>query len=102
MRKMNMSYAKSYIDKNTNATKTKWINIGNVVITDDGKVFGEIEVIPVGVTELKFNCFDKEDKQTNQAGYQQPQQQQYNPNSVPTQHLDANGNPIPQQQRTHR
>ena len=59
MRKMNMSYAKSYIDKNTNATKTKWINIGNVVITDDGKVFGEIEVIPVGVTELKLTVLTK-------------------------------------------
>jgi len=61
MRKMNISVAKSYTDKNTNAVKTKWINIGSLVIGDDGKVFGEIESIPVGVTELKFNCFDRGD-----------------------------------------
>ena len=72
MRKMNISYAKSYTDKRTNAVKTKWVNIGSLVIDDDGKVFGEIESIPVGVTELKFNAFDKDEKQT------QPQQQNYN------------------------
>ena len=88
MRKMNISVAKNYTDKHTNAIKTKWINIGSLVIGDDGKVFGEIEAIPVGITELKFNCFDRDDSkaqssnntQTNQ-GYQQPQQppsQQYN------------------------
>jgi len=61
MRKLNISVAKSYTDKNTNAVKTKWINIGSLVISDDGKVFGEIEAIPVGITELKFNCFDRDD-----------------------------------------
>jgi len=61
MRKLNISVAKSYTDKNTNAVKTKWINIGSLVIGDDGKVFGEIEAIPVGITELKFNCFDRDD-----------------------------------------
>lgn len=93
---MNISFAKSYIDKNTNATKTKWVNIGSLVVGDNGKVFGEIESIPVGATELKFNCFDKEDRQQPA----QNNQQQYNSNNVPTVYVDRNGNPIhnPQQQ----
>ncbi|MEN4053756.1 hypothetical protein [Sulfurimonas sp. NWX79] len=85
MRKMNISVAKSYTDKNTNAVKTKWINIGSLVIGDDGKVFGEIESIPVGITELKFNCFDRDENRTHantagaNQGYQQQQPaQQYN------------------------
>jgi len=89
MRKLNISVAKSYTDKNTNAVKTKWINIGSLVISDDGKVFGEIEAIPVGITELKFNCFDRDENRqgnysanpnssgnTNQGYQQRPQQQQ--------------------------
>ena len=82
MRKMNISVAKSYTDKNTNAVKTKWINIGSLVISDDGKVFGEIESIPVGITELKFNCFDRDENRAQQnnavanQGNQQQQQQQ--------------------------
>ena len=96
MRKMNISFAKSYIDKNTNATKTKWVNIGSLVIGDDGKVFGEIESIPVGATELKFNCFDKEDRNQPSQNNQQP----YNGNhNVPTVHVDKYGNPIPNQQQ---
>jgi len=76
MRRMNISVAKSYTDKNTNAVKTKWINIGSLVISDDGKVFGEIESIPVGITDFKINCFDRDDNnnQQPQQGYQQPQQ----------------------------
>lgn len=72
MRKMNISVAKSYTDKNTNAAKTKWINIGSLVISDDGKVFGEIESVPVGITELKFNCFDRDEAGVQT--HQQPQQ----------------------------
>jgi len=98
MRKLNISVAKPYIDKNTNAQKTKWINVGSLVISDDGKVFGEIESIPVGLTDFKFNCFDKEERPQNnqQQGYNQQQQQQqqqgqqgqrqYDPNNVPTYH----------------
>lgn len=76
MRKMNISVAKSYIDKNTNAQKKKWITIGSLVIGDDGKVFGEIEAIPVGITELKFNCFDKDENRTQTQGQQQTQHPQ--------------------------
>ena len=85
MRKMNISVAKSYTDKNTNAVKTKWINIGSLVIGDDGKVFGEIESIPVGITELIFNCFDRDENRAHannngaNQGYQQAQQAQQQP-----------------------
>jgi len=106
---MNINVAKSYIDKNTNATKTKWINIGSMVIGDDGKVFGEIESIPVGITELKFNCFDREDKQQpagqqqqqqqQQQQYQQPQPQYQNAQGQPT---DANGNLLQPQYQQRR
>jgi len=93
MRKMNISVAKSYTDKNTNAVKTKWINIGSLVIGDDGKVFGEIESIPIGITELKFNCFDRDENRAHSnagtsQGYQQAQQQ-------PTQQYNAPHGQVP-------
>ena len=103
MRKMNISYAKSYTDKRTNAVKTKWVNIGSLVIDDDGKVFGEIESIPVGVTELKFNAFDKDEKpnQTQQQGYNTPQgyQQQAPQQTYQASHGDVPvyNEPAPQQ-----
>ena len=90
MRKLNISYAKSYIDKNTNATKTKWVNIGSLVIGDDGKVFGEIEALPVGATELTFNCFDRE----NNNQQQQPQQHYQAPHGQ----VPIYNEPAPQQQ----
>ena len=102
MRKMNISYAKSYTDKRTNAVKTKWINIGSLVIDDDGKVFGEIESIPVGVTELKFNAFDKDEKtnQTQQQGYNTPQGYQQQPAQTyqaPHGEVPVYNEPAPQQ-----
>jgi len=98
MRKMNISVAKSYTDKNTNAVKTKWINIGSLVIGDDGKVFGEIESIPVGLTELKFNCFDRDDKNNYQQ--QQPQQTYNAPHGqVPVHHEQAPQQHYTQQQQ---
>ena len=109
MRKMNISVAKNYTDKTTNAIKTKWINIGSLVIGDDGKVFGEIESIPVGVTELKFNCFDRDEKpqQHNNAAqnaqYNSPQgyapQQGQPQTQQPTyEYQDKNGRPVPPNQ----
>ncbi len=100
MRKLTISVAKNYTDKNTNAVKTKWIPVGSLVIQDDGKVFGEIEAIPVGATEFKFNAFERDNQ--NQ---QQPQQHNQNYNTPqgyggrqqpPVEYVDANGNPIPQ------
>lgn len=94
---MNISVAKSYTDKNTNAVKTKWINIGSLVITEEGKVFGEIESIPVGITELKFNCFDRDEAQTNQQpqpSYQQtppPQNQSYQQTPPAVQYKNKQG-----------
>jgi hypothetical protein len=104
MRKMNISVAKSYTDKNTNAVKTKWINIGSLVIGDDGKVFGEIESIPVGVTELKFNCFDRDESRSNNfansnsSNHQQPQQT-YN---APHGQIPVYNEPAPGQQYQQR
>ena len=37
MRKLTISVAKNYTDKNTNAVKTKWITVGSLIIQDDGK-----------------------------------------------------------------
>ena len=68
MRKLNLTLGKKYKDGN-GEEKTKWINIGSMVIQDDGKVFGEIDSIPVGITELRFNGFDRKEKQQP---YQQP------------------------------
>lgn len=75
MRKLTISVAKNYTDKNTNAVKTKWITVGSLVIQDDGKVFGEIEAIPVGATEFKFNAFERDN---NQAQQQPQHNQSYN------------------------
>ena len=95
---MNISVAKSYVDKNTNATKTKWINIGSLIIGDDGKVFGEIESIPVGLTELKFNCFDRDENRTNPNPplQQHGQQQTYN---APHGQVQIHHEQAPQQQQ---
>ena len=97
MRKMNISVAKSYTDKNTNALKTKWINIGSLVIGDDGKVFGEIESIPVGITELKFNCFDRDENRAhaNNAGTNQGYQQQQQAQQQPMQQYNAPHGQVP-------
>lgn len=105
MRKLNISVAKSYTDKNTNAVKTKWINIGSLVISDDGKVFGEIEAIPVGITELKFNCFDRdENRQGNYSANpnsshnaNQNQQQPSQTYNAPHGHVPVYNEPAPQQ-----
>ena len=97
MRKLNISVAKNYTDKNTNAVKTKWITVGSLVIQDDGKVFGEIEAIPVGITEFKFNAFDRDDNQhqpQHNQSYNTPQS--YGRQQPPVEYQDANGNPIPQ------
>lgn len=83
MRKLNISVAKSYTDKNTNAIKTKWITIGSLVIGDDGKVFGEIETIPVGISELKFNCFDKDESKSYQQSQPTHQQQPQHMHQAP-------------------
>lgn len=70
MRKLNLTVPKKFIDNN-GVEQTKWINIGSMVIQDDGKVFGEIDSIPVGITELRFNGFERREKQQPQ--YEQPQ-----------------------------
>ena len=102
MRKLTISVSKNYTDKNTNAVKTKWITVGSLVIQDDGKVFGEIEAIPVGATEFKFNAFERDN---NQAQQQPQHNQNYNTpqgygngqyQQPPVEYVDANGNPIPQ------
>ncbi len=72
---MNISVPMTYKDKH-GADKTKWVNIGNLVIADDGKVFGDINATPVGEWDGSFSCFDREDKQQNQ--HQQQHQQTYN------------------------
>ena len=97
MRKLNISVAKNYTDKH-NAIKTKWINIGSLVIGDDGKVFGEIESIPVGVTELKFNCFDREDKTQNNYQQQQQPTQNYQQQQQQPHHTDYQPQNMQQQQ----
>jgi len=109
MRKMNISVPMMYKDKH-GADKTKWINIGNIVITDDGKVFGDINATPVGDWDGSFSCFDREEKQNNNQNqnqnqthpqgynqnqsYQAPQQEYKNAQGQVT---DANGNVLPQQ-----
>jgi len=89
MRKMNISVPMLYKDKH-GADKTKWINIGSLVINDDGKVFGEINATPIGAWDGSFNCFDKEDKQQAQQNYQQPTAQQSTQRPV-TQYKNAQG-----------
>ena len=106
MRKLNISVPVKYTDRNGD-TKTKWVNIGGLVINDDGKVFGNIDAIPTDKNrDGSISCFDREERQNDnnqqQGGYNQPQQQQQyqapqQPNNVPTTYVDANGNPIPQQ-----
>jgi hypothetical protein len=90
---MNISVAKNYQDKNTNAQKTKWITVGSIVIGDDGKVFGEIEAIPYGMTEFKFNCYDRDEKQPQQQhpnNGQQMQQQYQSPQGYGHHNTGAN------------
>lgn len=95
MRKLNISVPMLYKDKH-GADKTKWVNIGNLVIGDDGKVFGEISSTPVGPWDGSFSCFDREDKQQPQQQYAQEQPQQYR--APQPQYQDASGRPITQQQ----
>ena len=69
MRKLNISVPTKYTDRNGD-TKTKWVTIGGLVVADDGKIFGNIDAIPVDKNwDGTINCFDREERQ--QQGQQQ-------------------------------
>jgi len=83
MRKLNISVPMLYKDKH-GADKTKWVNIGSLVIQDDGKVYGDISATPTGAWDGSFGCFDKEEKSQQGTSYQTPQQPTYQAPQQPT------------------
>lgn len=50
-----------YTDKQGN-NKARYATIGTLVVTDDGKVYGNIDLIPTNFNG-HFNAFKQEDKQ---------------------------------------
>lgn len=59
MKKYNLS-AKvlEYKDKQTGETKAKYAPIGTLIVTDEGKIYGQIEVQPTN-WDGHFNVFEQ-------------------------------------------
>lgn len=101
MRKFKACYAKQYKDSQ-GQDKTSWKTLGfaNEVVAQDGKVTIHLtlDAMPTGQWDGEVKLFLQDEQQGSQQNYQQPQQQQQSYQPPPTQYLDANGNPVQQQQ----
>ena len=47
MKRFNIMAAKAYAKKD-GTQGTKWVKLGSVIMQDDGKMFGDLDSIPLG------------------------------------------------------
>lgn len=86
MKRYNIMTAKKY-QKQDGSQGTKWVKLGSIVMSNDGKMFGDIDCVPTGSWfDGSIHLFEAEQQPSNnnQGGqYNQPQQQNnsYNPNN---------------------
>lgn len=58
MKRYNLSAkVATYKDKDGN-DKSKWAQLGTMIVTDDGKIYGQLEVIPTN-WDGHFNVFEQ-------------------------------------------
>ena len=66
MKRYNIMSAKRYTKKD-NTEGTKWVKLGSVVQSDDGKMFGDLDSIPLGNWfDGSIQLFEVEQQQQNQ------------------------------------
>lgn len=91
MKRFNIMTAKSY-SKADGSQGTKWVKLGSVVMKDDGKLFGDLDSIPLGSWfDGSIQLFEADQQQ--QSNNNQPQQNSYQNNN------NGYGNSQPQQQQ---
>ena len=75
MTKYNIMAARPYRTKQ-GEDKTRWVKLGSCVMTDEGKMFGDLDAIPAGAWfDGSIQFFVQEERQQQP---QQPQQGNYN------------------------
>lgn len=81
MRRFNIMVAKKY-PKSDGTTGTKWVKLGSVVQQQDGKMFGDLDSVPIGAwfdgSIQLFEADQQQQSNNSQQGQYNQSQQGYN------------------------
>ena len=103
-----LAVANGQYQNSVGETKTRWVNVGVMGVSSNGKEFMLIDPIinfagfprEEGKDMVMVGMFEEQQNQQQnaqqQSNYNQPQQQQQYGSNAPVQYTDQNGNPIPQ------